>query len=359
MARYDADIREGRVSVDDVQHLSAMQTNAAYGGLNYAKMGRNPLLQHALQSLLLAPDFLETRARFTGQAIKGAVGGKAGREQLAALATIAATFYVTARIGNKLLDDDYHWEDHPFEIKYKDRWYSMRSVPEDIYKAFSDWRQFTYSRLSPIVARGSLELLTGRNYRGEKVTTTQQLAELATRPLPINIASLPGVRDLTATGHANPVNWWEQMMGTFGVHVKRASPTTDAFTLAEDWKSSKGIPADTGSYPASRYASLRYALEDQDYDQAKAAVEDLIDQERKLHPQYTTWFNQGRASAIEKISKGFKQSLTHPWTGSKENDAMFLKSLSPEDKAKVTAADQSRKVLYQRFMKIPRTAPTP
>ena len=359
MARYAADIREGRVSADDVQHLSAMQTNAAYGGLNYAEMGRNPLLQHALQSLLLAPDFLEARARFTGQAIKGAVGAKAGREQLAALATIAATFYVTARIGNKLLDDDYHWENHPFEIKYKNRWYSMRSIPEDIYKAFEDWRQFTYSRLSPIVARGSLELLTGRNYRGEKVTPTQQWAELATRPLPINVAALPGVRDLTATGHANPVHWWEQMMGTFGVHVKRASPTTDAFDLATAWKDKIGIPPDTGSYPASRYATLRYALEDQDYDQAKVAMEDLIAQERKLHPQYTTWFNQGRASALEKISKGFKQSLTQPWTGSKTNDRMFLQSLSSEDRAKVTAADQSRKVLYQRFLKMPRTTPTP
>ncbi len=41
--------------------------------------------------VLLAPDFLEARAKFTGQAIQGALGGKFGREQTVAIATLAVT----------------------------------------------------------------------------------------------------------------------------------------------------------------------------------------------------------------------------------------------------------------------------
>jgi hypothetical protein len=345
MTRYADDIKTGKVTPDDVSYLSAQQTNAAYGHLNYTDMGRNPTLQHVLQGVLLAPDFLEARGRFAGQAARGIVS-TAGREQLAALATLAATFWITARIGNKLTDDDYHWTDHPFELKVGNRWYSMRSVPEDTYNLFRDTRQFTYSRLSPIVGRGTIEMLTGRNYRGEKTPALEEAKELATRWIPIGLAALPGARELTATGHTNPVKWWEQFLGTVGLRVKRASPEYDAYNLADQWRKAQGLPENTGTYPESQYAPLKYALQDNDLTAAQSEWNKLIQATPAL---------PGHVSPSIRLQTGFRQSVFHPWTGNATDEVNFINSLPPADKAKVQEANQLRAEVYRRFqaLKIP------
>ena len=89
-ALFAGDLKSGKVSPSMVKSLSADQANAAYGHLNYTKMARSPTIQHALQLMFLAPDFFEARARFAGQAAKGVVGSKTGREQLIALGLLAS-----------------------------------------------------------------------------------------------------------------------------------------------------------------------------------------------------------------------------------------------------------------------------
>lgn len=328
---FAKEIARGEVTPADVKALSAEQANAAYGHLNYADLGRDPTWQHILRTFLLAPDFLEARGRFTAQALKG-LASKTGREQLMALGTLAATFWITARIGNKLTDDDWHF-DHPFELKAGNRWLSMRSVPEDLFKLFKDTRKFVSGRLSPLFGQTGLELLTGRNYRGEKIETPQILEEALTRWIPITLRDIPGLRDLTETGRNNPVSPWESMLGTMGMHVSRYSPITETYKLAKDWNDKHGYKPDTGVYPISKYQQLRYALEDNDGDKARAEI-------TKLH-------NQGLST--DKIRSGFKESTLHPFTKSKATDEVFRQSLTGDDRKTYDEAVRSRQRMVQKL----------
>ena len=114
--RYKGQVKSGKITRDQIFELTANQANAAFGELNYKMLGRNPTVQDLLRLSVLAPDFLEARIRFTGQALK-----PYGREQATApLLRGAVGMYVSARIINQLLDDDPHW-DRPFSVVIKGR----------------------------------------------------------------------------------------------------------------------------------------------------------------------------------------------------------------------------------------------
>jgi hypothetical protein len=335
MERYADQIGRGDVTEDQVKYLSAQQANAAYGHLNYADMGRNPTMQHLMQTFLLAPDFLEARGRFVGQALKPSL---AGREQLAALATLAATQYVLSRTLNKTLDDDYHW-DSPFDVIVGNRRYGMRSVPADVAHAFSNTRQFVSGRLSPIVGRGLLEGLSGVNYRREPTTAGQTLSDILTGMIPITLQ--PATRGLSETGKDNPVSPFEQFLGSMGLHVSRFSPLSKAYFLAHDWVdkhgSDYGINKTNAIFPISKYQQFRYALEDGNIDAARTEYDKLI-----------------KAAKIggSEFSKRFRMSLYHPFTGSEKTDDIFKQSLKEGDRKLVDDATKRRDIIWSRYESI-------
>lgn len=327
--RFTKELTSGKATLAQVKFLSAEQSNAAYGHLNYADMNRNPTLQHIAQVFLLAPDFLEARGRFAGQAVKGLVT-KAGREQLAAIGTLAATQFVLARILNKTLDDDYHF-DEPFAVVVGNRKYTMRSVPEDIYKAYQDWRKFTTGRLSPMVGRGLLEGLSGINYRNEPTSIGETFTNILAGMVPLTLQ--PATRGLTETTRDNPVSPFEQLLGSLGLHVSRFSPTSKVYHLAKEWQEANGLEQKKGLYPRSKYQQLRYALEDGDFDKARAAIDKLVaDGEKKAG-----------------ITEGFRSSILHPFTGSQANDLKFKKSLSADNQFIYEAAIKRRQELLRRY----------
>lgn len=332
MERYADQIKSGEVTADQVKYLSAQQANAAYGHLNYADMGRNPTIQHLLQATLLAPDFLEARGRFVGQALKPSL---AGREQLAALATLAVTQYVLARTLNKTLDDDYHW-DEPFDVIVGNRRYSMRSVPADIAHAFSDTRRFVSGRLSPFLGRGLLEGLSGVNYRREPTTAAQALSDIITGMIPLTLQ--PATRGLSETGRDNPVSPMEQLLGSLGLHVSRFSPVSKVYSLSADWVnkhgSEYGIDKREAIYPISKYQQLRYALEDNDAEKAQTEYKKLMANDQIDENE---------------LGKRFKMSLNHPFTGTKKTDAIFEQSLNEKDRKIYDAAVERRSLLWDRF----------
>lgn len=331
MARFEPEMRSGRVSDGDVKYLSAQQANAAYGHLNYADLGRNPTVQHFLRLAALAPDFLEARSRFAGQAIKG-LTGKAGREQLEALAILAGTFYVGARILNKLTTGDWN-TDEPFGVRVGNRTYRMRSVPEDIWRLFKDTRQFVYGRLNPIFGRGTAELLTGRNYRGEKITASETFKEALTSWIPIQMRGLPGFKSLTETQRNATINAWEQFLGSIGIQVSRYSPVSKVYQLANDWRKAQGEKEDRGTYPVSKYQPMRYALEDGDLKAAEIEYNKLV----------------ATGLTPPKIMLGFREALNHPFTGSTAKDRAFKNSLTPENKALYDEALQQRRRIWNQF----------
>jgi hypothetical protein len=332
--RYSKELASGEVTLGDIKQLSAEQTNAAYGHLNYAMLDRNPTVQHFLQLGLLAPDFLEARGRFTAQALKG-LASKGGHEQLRAIAVLAAVQAGAAFTLSKLLGDE--WDPkHPFEVTHGGRTYTMRSVPEDLMRLLfsgSDVRrEFMRARWSPGVS-AVVQAGTGKNYRGEQTDMLHTVGELLANYIPITARQIPGLRQLTETGRNQNVSPLEQLAGSLGVKVSRYSPITKTYQLAADYKKAQGIAQDTGVYPVSKYSQLRYSLEDGDLDRARMEYQKLIDAGEKR----------------TKIGEGFRESIFHPFTGSQTSDLKFKKSLQGDDRLMYDAAVKKRHEILKRY----------
>jgi len=329
--RYKAELASGKVSEWQVKNLTARQANAAYGHLNYTDMGHNPTIRHALQLILLAPDFLEARSRFVGQAIKGAMGGKVGAEQLQALGFLAIVQFVGASIFKALLNDDVEL-DHPFEIRVGNKYYGLRSVPEDMYKLVKQPTAFIGGRISPMFGKFVQEGIFGVNYRGERTSVGDAIADIMASVVPM--AFQPLISEWTATGRAHDLSWWEQVLASGGVQIHRYSPITKVYPMAHDWvKANYPEDVQKGSYPVSKYQQLRYALEDGDAEKAQHEIDKLVKGGMKKHD----------------VATGFRSSVNHPFTGSAKHDKEFYKSLNEDDQQRYKAAVERRKEILRRF----------
>ncbi len=94
--------------------------------------------------------------------------------------------------------------------------------------------------------------------------------------------------------------------------------------------------ANTGSYPVSQYQQLRYALEDLNWDKAKEEVKRLMPQGAKRSD----------------LRSHFHESLFHVWTQSKKMDHQWKETLKPEQAAMLHEAEERRKDVWHRFLKI-------
>src|SRR5262249_39950689 len=246
---------------------------------------------------------------------------------------------------------DAKWDPkNPFSLTIGNRKYTMRSVPEDLYRLISEVKdmitgkrygsEFISARINPLVQTLD-QLRSGLNYRGEKVTAGETLTQLLGKFIPITLRQIPGLRSLVETSRANPVSPLEQLAGSLGLKISRASPINDVYGLAHEWAQAKGLPADRGSYPVSKYQQLRYALEDNDMEKARDEYLKLVGDELK----------QGRLpdEAAGRVGKGFKLSVNHPFTGTKEHDEDFADSLKGDDKALYDLAVQRREDLLDRM----------
>lgn len=343
-ATYAPELKSGKMSDADVKLTTAEQVNAAYGHLNRALLDRNPTDQHLREMTLLAPDFLEARARFVGQAAKGAVGAKVGREQFKALAFMALVQAGSAFTISQLMGVKYDPK-KPFSVVSKGREYSLRSVPEDMLRFGSDVKSlatggdkgvpFLSARENPLLASVG-EFLSGKNYRGEKTNAKETTEELLAKYIPITARAIPAIRNLTETSRNNPVSPLEQLAGSLGLKISRVSPINETYAKASQWMEHQGIPKDKGSYPVSKYQKLRYALEDGDLDKAANEIARLKKTEK-----------------TSAISKGFRESVLHDFTKTKEMDRKFRASLSESDKAIFDLAVENRRGILHKFNAIP------
>lgn len=334
-AVYEADINAGTVTDADVKHLSAEQANAAYGHLNYTDLARNPTIQHIMQLGALAPDFLEARARFAGQSIKGATGLKVGREQVTALATLAIAQATTAYIGAQLTGGEWDRK-HPFEFHAGNRRYAMRSVPEDIASLIDNLRKFAYSRISPIIGKGTLQYLSGVDYRGQKVTAGDTTKELLQQPIPISVRGFLGV------GKSSGLAAWEQLAGAVGLRISRYSYADDIYPLVEKWKKNNPDQKIQEQYeqhkretaPTSVYRPMRDALSRDDMEKAKEEYTKLLQTHTERQISHAMRPKQGA------------------FTGSGKTEAAFKESLTEEQRATYDKAIKEREDLYQKFLKL-------
>jgi len=330
---YADDLAAGRVAESDVKHLSAEQANAAYGHINYADLARNPTIQHLMQLGLLAPDFLEARARFTGQAIKGVTGAKVGREQVIALATLAlaqaATAYTSAKISGGEWDAK-----RPFEFHLGNRRYTMRSVPEDVSSVLNDSRRFAYSRISPLIMKGLVQYGTRTDWRGQPITAGETTKELLQQPIPIGLRGFLGLGRQSLSG-------MEQLASAVGLRISRYSAANDVFDMAKKWMESSPDPKiktrlalqQHSVFPVSDYLPLRNALNDDNTAEAKKAYTELL--KTKTPSQVRTAL-----------------AHPHPFTGKASDELKFIKSLTPDQKRIYDQAVNERKEIYRRFLKL-------
>ncbi len=82
---------------------------------------------------------------------------------------------------------------------------------------------------------------------------------------------------------------------------------------------------------------MRYALEDNDEEKAKAFIESTAPKDEK---------------EAKKLEQGVRASLLHPWTGSETRDAAFFQSLDPKDQHQVLKAQFLREAMYGRFQQL-------
>lgn len=316
--RYQDQIASGKMTKDQLLELTAKQANAAFGEQNYNWIGRNKTVQDSLRAFIVAPDFLEARAKFVGQALR-----PHGREQLVALGLLAATQYITARILNKAIDDDYHF-DKPFSLVAGKHEYELRTIPGDIAHLIKDPKKFATSRLAPI-ARQGVEFITGRDYRGVKRDTLDQIKDFAKLPTPISMRRQDDQR------------WWETFLNAFGVHERSATASQEIADKARQFREKVKGKADVEILEGneSPYRKLRVSL---DVGNEKASLQ-ALQELRKTHPD-------------SRILSTMQSHIRHPFTGSATLEHKFKQSLEPVELKKYQEAMVERKERYQKFKQL-------
>ncbi len=332
-ARYEKEIASGEVRPEDVKVLTAEQMNAAYGHLNYADLGRNPTIQHLARLALIAPDFLEARARFTAQGAKGAAGAKVGREQLNALATLAIGQATGAWTIAQLTGGE--WDPkHPFEVIHGNRKYTLRSVPEDLAGFVTETGQFMQSRLNPYTVTPAKELLWGTNWKGEKVTPAEVATELAANTVPLSIRGFTGTSESTLSG-------LEQLMSALGIRVSRYDPAKELRNGLADFKKGSGDAKlvaeaereEKETFGSSDYSDIRHALSDGNIDKARQEYAELL-----------------KVKTPKQVAKALDPS--RPFSGSKEVDRQFEESLTDRQRHLWDKMHSERETVSQRFREL-------
>lgn len=336
LERFKPELDAKKLSIGDVKHKLATDMNDSFGGQNVQMLGTSPTVQHIMSLALTAPDFFMSNLKSTISAVGGAVGAKGGREQALATAALAIGSYAVARALNAALNDGDTKMDHPFSVVHGNREYTMKTLPEDVYRFATQPRQFAMNRLSPITSKPAIELLTGKNYRGEKMSPLETMKDAALAGLPMSMRFLPGLRQLTASTANNPISPIEGMMGTLGMHISKFSPVNKAYDIANAYKVSIG-KEDTGVYPVSQYSPLKNALEDLDTDKVRSEVAKM---KQTMKP--------------DALAKAVHESIFHSWMTTTKDTEAFQKYLKgdPEKKAIVSAAESRKKDMWRRFVKL-------
>jgi hypothetical protein len=183
-----------KLNEDQLFSLTAQQSNAAFGEQSTKMLMRNKTLQDTMRLILLAPDFLESRAKFFGQALR-----PFGAEQRWALLRGAVAMYIGGRLVNQVLNGNPELDPSmAFSIRVGQRVYNLKSVQTEFLHLVLDPRQFAYARANPMITKTLIEYITGRDERGRKRDAGEQLKDLALGVVPISFQSLTKPQDFDA-----------------------------------------------------------------------------------------------------------------------------------------------------------------
>jgi len=297
---------------------------------------------------LLAPDFLEARTRFTGQALIGLAGGKVGREQLVALGTLAVAQAALAYTSAKVTGGTWDKKD-PFSFSLGNRKYTMRSVPEDITSLIKDTRQFVYNRLNPIITKPIVQGVSGVNYRGQKVSLGQTAKEMIEQPIPISARGFLGIGNTSLSG-------WENLMGAVGLKISRTSAASAVRNDANDWMSKSTNPKVQQAYkrkqtevlPESVYKPIRQSIETGNKQDIVKSVRDLLSTEPDQASKEKRMKRLLRdMNPFSKPANSYESHIKNFATPSREMEQAFIKSLDAEGKERYRQAVRDQVQTYR------------
>lgn len=315
----------GKMSEEQILAKTASEANSAFGELNYTTLERSRTARDISRIIMLAPDFLEARARFAGGALEK--GGKfGGQEQRAALLLGALTMYITSRMANKMINDEYHFEpENAFSIVANGHSYSLRTVQGDIMHLLDDPLSFWMHRLNPVFGRTVLELATGRDEFGRKRSAIESLWDSAKNTIPISLRS------------SKERTLWESMANSFGLTTRRWSDVDKAFKLAGEWKKAQGIQ-EPGEFiydsEKDPLRALKVALSRNDEESAAKEIKRLVD---------------SNITTEKKLRAYFKRYGSMPFTGSKSNDRTWMETLNEDQRKIVEGAKAHKESIRELF----------
>jgi hypothetical protein len=343
-----------KLSESELAELTAQQMNAAGGLLNkrlqgasnnfWSRLGADKRVMDFNRLLLLAPQFLEARARVVAQAFK-----PYGAEQRKMLIVQALTMYVGARVLNQLLNDDPHWEEKAlFGVVYHGKLYSIRTIVGDAWHAVSDPKSFAAGRLSPW-GRLFIETVTQRDLRtGARKEPPMQtewmpsrvvqnaLVDVARWLMPIGSEGfLPGAagREQTAGGMA---------LASLGIGSRKYTPAMQVQEWARDFNR-KGDPAartfqrhqDADAHADSAYRKLDALLDAGNLKQAQTEYLELLKDGHKATAAATRYNEVNRA-----------------FTGRLDREKDFRAGLNAAQKQIYDRAIAERKARNEAFQKM-------
>jgi hypothetical protein len=242
------------LSERQVAELTAKQSNAAFGNLNtyFDNVHRSKTFKQLLRLTFFAPDFLESRMRFVGQAFT-----RYGGEQRAALLKGALVMYTVARILNALLNHgDAKWQpEMAFSLDVNGKKYSLRTVQGDILHAVTDTRGFIYNRMNPLTTRPVVEFLSGRDQFGRQKSFPHQVRDLAKSPLPF------GAQKVIQTGDEG---WVDSLLTSMGMQAGNYRSPAEEATHKLYLQGIPDLPDDEEREAASRkFAQMEIKLRQQ------------------------------------------------------------------------------------------------
>lgn len=319
--RFAKDLASGKMSEKALYRLTADQANAAFGEQNYIMLERSKTSQDMLRLIFLAPDFLEARGKFVGQALT-----KYGTEQRVALALGALTMWTLARLLNKALNDQWHNEpENLFSVVRSNNSYSLRTVQGDVLHLLERPVQFWMSRLNPVYGRTAMELATGRDWFGRKRSMPEQAWDAASNIVPISLRSS---RERTM---------WESMLNAFGVTARRYNDVDDAFKLAQKWKAAHGVQ-ERGEF-----------IYDPDKDPLRALKIALVRQDEAGATKEIQRLLQSKATTIGKLNDYFNRYASMPFTGSRAHDRQWKATLSEDERKTVESGRQTKERIRKLY----------
>jgi hypothetical protein len=314
---YKKELASGEMSEDQLLAQTANEANAAFGELNWEMMAKSKTTQDVLRLVFLSPDFTIARGQFVGQAFT-----KYGSEQRWALARGAIFMYVAARIINKMVDGQYHFEPrNMFSIVLNKKAYSLRTVQGDLIHLITDPAKFASSRLNPALTRPVMEAMMGRDAFGRKRSPLEQLEDYVRSPIPISLRGLVDKREQTVL---------EAFLNSMGITNRRDTSNDETYKLAQSWKEAHGV-GEPGEFiydpDKDPYRRIKLALVFSKPEDAAQEISIAL-KEKKIDP--------------EKLENYFERYGTTAFTGSRANDRVFYQSLTADQKKTFDAAVAER-----------------